>query len=73
MTYPNGDETSYVATLFDATVVGGSPTPDGDETSDVAWWSPEKLPYPEMSDFTRALLRAAGFVAGLARSDDPVA
>ena len=34
MTYPNGDQTSYVSTVFAATVVGGSPRPDGDETSD---------------------------------------
>ena len=63
LTYPNGDQTSYVSTVFEATVVGGSPRPDGDETSDVKWWSPEGLPYHEMSDFTRALLAAVGFEA----------
>lgn len=60
MTYPNGDQTSYVSTVFAATVIGGSPRPDGDETSAVAWWDPEHLPYGEMSDFTRALLAAVG-------------
>jgi len=60
VTYPNGDETSYVSTVFDATVVGGSPRPDGDETSDVQWWAPDRLPYEEMSSFTRALLLAVG-------------
>jgi ADP-ribose pyrophosphatase YjhB (NUDIX family) len=58
--YPNGDQTSYVSTLFDATVIGGSPRPDGDETSDAQWWEPDMLPYHEMSAFTRALLRAVG-------------
>jgi len=58
--YPNGDETSYVTTVFDATVVGGSPRPDGDETSAVKWWDGDALPYDEMSGFTRALLREAG-------------
>ncbi len=60
ITYPNGDQTSYVSTVFDATVVGGSPRPDGDETSEVRWWDPDKLPYDEMGTFTRALLTAVG-------------
>lgn len=61
LTYPNGDQTAYVATIFDATVASGTPTPDGDETSEVAWWSPDELPLGEMSPFTRALLGAVGF------------
>ena len=60
ITYPNGDQTSYVSTIFAATVIGGSPKPDGDETSSVGWWAPDQLPYGEMSSFTRALLRAVG-------------
>ncbi len=60
MTYPNGDETSYVSTVFAATVTGGTLRPDGDETSAVQWWDPDHLPYGEMSAFTRALLRAVG-------------
>ncbi len=58
--YPNGDETSYVSTVFDATVLSGTPRPDGDETSEVAWWEPDELPLEEMSAFTRALLRDVG-------------
>lgn len=60
LVYPNGDQTSYVSTVFDARVIGGSPQPDGDETSDAQWWEPDNLPYDEMSSFTRALLRAVG-------------
>jgi ADP-ribose pyrophosphatase YjhB (NUDIX family) len=63
VTYPNGDQTSYVSTIFAATVVGGTPRPDGDETSAVAWWPAERLPVGEMSGFTRALLRAVGVEA----------
>ncbi len=59
ITYPNGDQTSYVSTVFDATVVGGSPRPDGEETSEVGWWDPHNLPVDEMSTFTRALLEGA--------------
>jgi 8-oxo-dGTP pyrophosphatase MutT (NUDIX family) len=60
LTYPNGDQTSYVVTVFDATVIGGTPTADGDETSAVAWWDPSGLPHDQMSTLTRALLRDVG-------------
>ncbi len=60
MTYPNGDQTSYVSTVFDATVIGGTPTPDGDETTEAEWWDAKALPYNEMSAFTLALLRTVG-------------
>ena len=60
ITYPNGDQTSYVSTVFAATVIGGSPRPDGDETSAAEWWDAERLPLDEMSTFTRALLKAVG-------------
>ncbi len=60
--YPNGDETAYVSTVYDATVVGGTPRPDGDETSEVGWWAPDALPQGELSAFTRALLRDAGAI-----------
>jgi 8-oxo-dGTP pyrophosphatase MutT (NUDIX family) len=60
ITYPNGDETSYVSTVFTATVTGGSPRPDDDETSEVAWFDLDRLPYGEMSTFTLALLGAVG-------------
>ena len=59
LTYPNGDQTSYVVTVYDATVVGGTPRADGDETSDVAWWDTRRLPHDQMGTLTRALLRDA--------------
>jgi 8-oxo-dGTP pyrophosphatase MutT (NUDIX family) len=60
MTYPNGDQTSYVATVFDAAVIGGVPRPDLDETSAVGWWDPDHLPFDQMGPLTRALLRDTG-------------
>ena len=63
ITYPNGDQTSYVSTIFDAQVIGGVPTPDGDETLAVEWWTPRSLPFKQMSSFTQALLTAAGLGA----------
>jgi hypothetical protein len=40
-----------------ATIVGGTPTADGDETSAVQWWAPSGFPRDEMNTLTRALLR----------------
>jgi 8-oxo-dGTP pyrophosphatase MutT (NUDIX family) len=60
MTYPNGDQSAYVVTAFDARVMSGAPTPDGDETSAVEWFDAHDLPNGEMSTLTRALLRDAG-------------
>lgn len=62
MVYPNGDQTCYVTTTFDARVISGTPTPDGDETVAVQWWAPEALPVERMSTFTNALLRAVGLL-----------
>jgi 8-oxo-dGTP pyrophosphatase MutT (NUDIX family) len=60
VTYPNGDNTAYVIVVFDATVEAGTPRPDGEETSDVAWFAPGELPFDNMGTLTRALLRKVG-------------
>jgi ADP-ribose pyrophosphatase YjhB (NUDIX family) len=59
LTYPNGDQMAYVTTIFDAVVTGGEPTPDGEETSAVEWFTLGELAQAETDDFTRALLAAA--------------
>ena len=64
VTYPNGDETSYVVVVFDATVDAGQPRADGDETSEIAWFAPVDLPYGEMGQLTKALLRDVGVANG---------
>ncbi len=61
VTYPNGDESAYVVTVFDATMMDGTPRPDGDETSEVGWFRPEELPLDQMGGLTRALVRDLGF------------
>jgi 8-oxo-dGTP pyrophosphatase MutT (NUDIX family) len=68
LTYPNGDQTSYVTTVFGATVIGGEPKADGDETSAAEWWDPEDLPHDQMSTLTRAVLRDAGITDRQGRS-----
>jgi 8-oxo-dGTP pyrophosphatase MutT (NUDIX family) len=60
--YPNGDESSYVVTVFDAAVVEGSPRPDHDETSEVGWFGPTELPVGQMGGLTRALFRDLGLL-----------
>jgi 8-oxo-dGTP pyrophosphatase MutT (NUDIX family) len=60
VTYPNGDESAYVVTVFDAKVIDGTPRPDDDETSQVAWFSPEELPVAEMGRLTKGIFRDLG-------------
>jgi ADP-ribose pyrophosphatase YjhB (NUDIX family) len=57
VTYPNGDESAYVVTAFEATVIDGDPRPDDDETSEVGWFEPQDLPFDEMGGLTQALFR----------------
>ena len=64
VTYPNGDESAYVVTVFDAKVTGGTPRPDGEETSEVGWFKPEELPFSKMGRLTKALLRDLGLAGG---------
>ena len=59
VTYPNGDQMAYVATVFDARVTGGQPRPDGHETSDVKWLGPGELARAPMDEITHELLAAA--------------
>jgi 8-oxo-dGTP pyrophosphatase MutT (NUDIX family)/predicted kinase len=60
VTYPNGDQTAYVVTVFDATVLEGTPRPDGDETCEVGWFRPEELPFDQMGGLAKALFRDLG-------------
>jgi 8-oxo-dGTP pyrophosphatase MutT (NUDIX family) len=59
MHYPNGDEVAYVSIVFEARVVDGAPRPDGDETSEVAWFSAAELATLPMNDVTRAVIDGA--------------
>jgi len=43
-TYPNGDQVYIVTALFACRVVGGDPQPDGGETLEVRFFSPDVLP-----------------------------
>lgn len=60
VTYPNGDESAYVVSVFDATVIDGTPGPDNEETSEVGWFRLGDLPLDQMGRLTRALFRDLG-------------
>ena len=72
VTYPNGDESAYVVTAFDATVIDGVPRPDDDETSEVGWFRPDKLPLDEMGELTRALVRDLGLAGAPDHARQPL-
>jgi ADP-ribose pyrophosphatase YjhB (NUDIX family) len=63
--YPNGDQVAYVSPVFDARVLAGELRPDGEEISQVGWFSPAEIEREiELNDFTRALLRDTGVMPG---------
>lgn len=64
-TYPNGDEVSYVSAVYEARVVGGEIKPDGEETTDVAWFRPKDLATSDLSEFARSTFRALGWIEPL--------
>jgi 8-oxo-dGTP pyrophosphatase MutT (NUDIX family) len=55
--YANGDETAWVVTVFEASIVGGEPAPSDDETQDVGWFDPSELDGLERSPASREVLR----------------
>jgi 8-oxo-dGTP pyrophosphatase MutT (NUDIX family) len=42
-TYPNGDQVAFVSTVFDGRIVNGTPVPDHDEVTEVAWFAASEL------------------------------
>jgi 8-oxo-dGTP diphosphatase len=48
--YPNGDQVQFVSATFECRVLDGVLTADGDESLEVAFFSPEALPDPIVAD-----------------------
>ncbi|RZT79398.1 ADP-ribose pyrophosphatase YjhB (NUDIX family) [Micromonospora violae] len=63
VTYPNGDRVAYVTAVYEAGIAEGAPAPDGEEISELDWFTPAQLPGVDLNRFTRALLRATGHLA----------
>jgi 8-oxo-dGTP pyrophosphatase MutT (NUDIX family) len=60
--YDNGDEVSYVSTVYDALINSGQPTPDLDEVQEIGWFTPAELANLELNDFASATLGTVGFL-----------
>jgi len=52
ITYPDGNVIHYVSASFECRVVGGTLTCDGDESLELRWFDPERLP-ADMMDVHR--------------------
>jgi 8-oxo-dGTP pyrophosphatase MutT (NUDIX family) len=59
LTYPNGDVCSYTAIVFEGRVAGGSERPDGEETSEVGWFTAAEAAGLPMLAHTRLLVGEA--------------
>jgi ADP-ribose pyrophosphatase YjhB (NUDIX family) len=57
-TYSNGDMVSFVALVYDATIVGGTATPDEQETTAVEWFSIEEVDELPQENFLALLRRS---------------
>jgi ADP-ribose pyrophosphatase YjhB (NUDIX family) len=55
--YPHGDEVQYVITAIGATVVGGTPRPDHDETTALRYFTEAEAEALPLAPWLRALLR----------------
>lgn len=56
LVYPNSDIVSYVSIVFDASIVAGTPAPDGDETTETGWFARDELGRVALTAFTVELL-----------------
>jgi 8-oxo-dGTP diphosphatase len=54
-TYSNGDRLSFVSLIYEVTIVGGHLVADGEETSDVGWFTSEELDKLPQEAFLQSL------------------
>lgn len=58
ITYPNGDQVACVAIVYQARVLSGRPSPDGEETFQVGWFRPDELVNLDLNLVNRKLLHS---------------
>jgi 8-oxo-dGTP diphosphatase len=61
--YPNGDQVSYVASVYSARPIGGDELPDQDEVAEIGWFSPSELTDLTLDRFARYALTEIGMLA----------
>jgi 8-oxo-dGTP pyrophosphatase MutT (NUDIX family) len=59
VTYPNGDRTSYLMTVFECRPVSGEARPDRHEIAEIGYFSREQLPALDLSPWARIVLPEA--------------
>jgi ADP-ribose pyrophosphatase YjhB (NUDIX family) len=57
--YPNGDQVSFVVSIYECAVISGTPVPDGEESLEVGWFARAKLDELDMSSIGRTIARFA--------------
>lgn len=62
ITYPNGDQCSIVAVVYDATIVDGSITPDDHEVLEARWFDIDQLAEADLSEQTKTLFSDLGLL-----------
>jgi ADP-ribose pyrophosphatase YjhB (NUDIX family) len=61
LVYASGDRVAYVSVVYDASVSGGDPVPDGDEVTETRWFALAELPDQELNSFAVNLLTEIGY------------
>lgn len=61
--YPNGDLCSYVAVIFDATIIEGEPQPGDDEVHRLDWFAAGDIARLDLDPLNRQLLIDIGVIA----------
>lgn len=54
--YANGDEVSYVMTVFECRILGGELAPDGEETLEAGFFTTEEIAAMKVPDWVRLVL-----------------
>jgi ADP-ribose pyrophosphatase YjhB (NUDIX family) len=62
VTYPNGDETAYVTTVYEARAIGGVERADGDEVLELGWFGRNDLLAIDLGAIAQATLRELGWL-----------
>jgi 8-oxo-dGTP pyrophosphatase MutT (NUDIX family) len=62
MRYDNGDEVSYVSTVYDARIDSGDPLPDCDEVHEVGWFGLGEFATLNLDSFAVATLEDLGIL-----------